>query len=67
MSYREHNRDKEIPRMLSVEEVTRILGISRKTLYRYVSNRDIVAYKFGRNLKFKPKDLEEFIEKHKKG
>lgn len=38
------------------------LSISKPTLYRLVSQRKIKFYKIGGSLKFKRKDLEQYIE-----
>lgn len=38
------------------------LGITLRTLYRLIDEGQIPAYKFGRVLRLKTKEVEEFIE-----
>lgn len=53
-------------KLLNLSETAEILGIKRPTLYNWVNERRIPFVKVGRLVKFDPKDLREFIEKHKK-
>ncbi len=46
---------------LSLKEVSKYLGVSDKTVYRMVSNREIPHYKIGRKLVFDTKDLDQFL------
>ncbi|MEW6188843.1 MAG: helix-turn-helix domain-containing protein [Actinomycetota bacterium] len=66
MSLNEINSGGRLERMLSTDEVLKILGVSRKTLYRYVKSGSLKCYKFGRDLKFKESDIKAFIEAHEK-
>jgi len=52
-------------RLLNVKEAARLLNISPNTLYSWVSQKRIPFVKLGRKTGFDPKDLEEWIEKHK--
>jgi len=53
-------------KLLNLSETAEILGLKRPTLYNWVNERRIPFVKVGRLVKFDPKDLREFIEKHKK-
>jgi len=48
---------------LIVSEVADRLGVSKMTVYRMISEKEIKAYKFGRAFRIKPEDLEDYIEK----
>jgi len=60
------NNRQGLTRMLSIEEVSQILGLAKRTIYRYVKTGELKAYKFGRDLKFKQEDVKTFIEAHEK-
>jgi len=52
--------------MLTTKELLQVLRIGRTTLYRYMDQGKIRAYKYGRDLKFKESDIKAFIEAHEK-
>ncbi len=60
----ETNRNKDIPEMLTVKEVLKILKISRTTLYRMIEKGELKVYRFGRSIRVKQDDLRAFIEEH---
>ncbi len=67
MNNNETQKDKGLSRMLTTKEVLEILRISRSTLYRYMEQGQLKAYKFGgKDLKFKESDIKAFIEAHEK-
>ena len=47
--------------LLKSDEAAEELGISPKTLYKWVSQRRIRYVKIGSKLRFRPSHLEEFI------
>ena len=47
--------------LLKIDEAAQELGISPKTLYKWVSQRRIRYVKVGSKLRFLPSHLEEFI------
>jgi len=47
---------------LKVPEAAAILGISRRTLYNWVSARLIASYKIGRSVRFKRSEIESLFE-----
>ena len=52
--------------MLSVEEVSKRLNVSKITIYRWITKGRLKAYKMGRNLmRIEEKDLEKFLEQRK--
>ncbi len=46
-------------------EVAEHLGLSRMTVYRYVKDKKLRAYKFGTHHRVRKSDLVTFIERHK--
>jgi excisionase family DNA binding protein len=65
MSHHDNKRDKVIGKMLTSKEVRERLRIGRATLYRWIDQGKLKPYKFGRNLKFDEKEIEEFISSHR--
>jgi len=51
--------------LLSMTDVSRILGISRNTLYSWLYQRRVTCVKVGRLNKFHPCDIEKFIKDHR--
>ena len=47
---------------LSTKAAARRLGITPRTLYRFINDGDLVAYKFGRVIRLKKADVDAFIE-----
>jgi excisionase family DNA binding protein len=48
---------------LSPQELAVYFGVSLKTIYRRIENREIPFYKIGRSIKFKKEDIEKYIDK----
>jgi excisionase family DNA binding protein len=46
---------------LSTKEAAEQLGITLRSLYRFIDEGDLVAYKFGRVIRIQQADLESFI------
>jgi len=46
---------------MTAEETCRYLKITQRTLYRYLRNRQIPAFKLGKEWRFVRSDLEEWI------
>jgi excisionase family DNA binding protein len=51
-------------RLLTMEEASEYLGISKLTLYGWVSARKLGFVKVGRLVKFKQPDLDKWIDQH---
>jgi excisionase family DNA binding protein len=47
---------------LSTQEASRRLGITTRTLYRFVDQGDLPAYRMGRVIRLKATDIDTFIE-----
>lgn len=55
--------NKEQTLFLTAEEVATILGLKKSTIYALVKRGELPAYQFGKSVKFKRSDLDEYIEK----
>lgn len=60
---KENNNDE----IMTVSEVAKYLKISEVTTYKFVQEGKIPAFKIGRHWRVKKSDLNEFIEKLKRG
>ncbi|HEX3980418.1 MAG TPA: helix-turn-helix domain-containing protein [Acidimicrobiales bacterium] len=49
-------------RWLSTKEASNRLGVTLRSLYRFIDEGDLVAYKFGRVIRLQETDVERFIE-----
>ena len=47
---------------LSTQEAARRLGVTTRTLYRFVDQGELPAYRMGRVIRVKANDVETFIE-----
>jgi excisionase family DNA binding protein len=47
---------------LSTQEAARRLGITTRTLYRFVDQGELPAYRMGRVIRLKAADVDSFIE-----
>ena len=47
---------------LSTAEAARYLGITSRTLYRFIDEDQIPGYRFGRVIRLKQDDVDRFIE-----
>ena len=47
---------------LSVDELSQITGLKRATIYAKRSRRELPAYKFGRELRFRRSEIEEWMQ-----
>lgn len=47
---------------LSTADAARSLGITPRTLYRFIDQGELPAYRFGRVIRVKKKDVDAFIE-----
>jgi excisionase family DNA binding protein len=47
---------------LSTQEAARRLGITTRTLYRFIDQGELPAYRFGRVIRLKADEVESFIE-----
>jgi excisionase family DNA binding protein len=49
-------------RWLSTKEASEVLGVTLRSLYRFIDEGDLVAYKFGRVIRIQQTDVEQFIQ-----
>ena len=47
---------------LSTAEAAKYLGITQRTLYRFIDQGEIAAFRFGRVIRLKQDDVDQFIE-----
>ena len=60
------NNDLEIEKeFFTISEIMKILQLSRMTIYRYINNGKLQAYKFWKDYRVKNEDFEKFIKEHK--
>ena len=52
--------------ILTIEEVAKFLKLSEPTIYR-LKNTGLPYFKIGRNVRFKKKDILDWLEENKKG
>lgn len=51
--------------LLTINEVLKIAGISRNTLYRDIASGKIKVIKFGKNTRFKKSDVDAYAKNKK--
>jgi excisionase family DNA binding protein len=51
-------------RLLTAREVAELLSISPKTVYAYVERNSIPHYKIEASVRFRPKDVAEWLRRH---
>ena len=49
-------------RLLDVVEVAKILGVSKQMIYKLEKNGDLPCVQIGRRKKFRPEDIEKYID-----
>ena len=49
-------------RWMSTKEASDYLGVNLRTLYRFIDEGDLAAYKFGRVIRLKEDDVVAFVE-----
>jgi excisionase family DNA binding protein len=47
---------------LSTAEAAKSLGITARTLYRFINEGQLTAYRFGRVIRLKTSDVDAFVE-----
>lgn len=53
---------KELPTIYTLKEVQEILGVTQRTLYRWIDAGSLKAFKAGRTWRVSEEALQEFIE-----
>ena len=49
-------------RWMSTKEASERLGVTLRTLYRFIDEGQLAAYKFGRVIRLKESDVDDFID-----
>ena len=52
----------KLPRLLTVQEVSRILHLGRSTVYKLIQLGELPCVRFGRSVRVRLEDIEEFIK-----
>ena len=52
---------KQVPLMLSVEQAAEQLGVSTKTIRRWITSRELHVHKLGRRVLIADEDLAAFV------
>ncbi len=50
---------------LTVEAIAKELGLTEDTIRNYIRNKQLIAYRMGRDYRIKPEDYEKFLEKRR--
>lgn len=53
-------------KLLTINEITAILKVSKLTIYRYIKAGKLPAYKVGRDYRVKQQEFNKFLERAKK-
>ena len=48
---------------MSTAAAARYLGLTQRTLYRFIDDGDLPAFRFGRVIRLKRSDVDDFIER----
>lgn len=46
---------------LTVDQVKTMLGVSDRTVFRYIKKGDLKGFKMGKEWRFEPSDIDDFI------
>lgn len=49
--------------LMNLEQVAKRLGVSGRTVVRFVENGELIGFKVGKNWKFEEADVEAYIQK----
>ena len=58
----ENRRNGRATQWLGTKDAAARLGITLRSLYRFIDEGDLAAYKFGRVIRLKEEDVDRFIE-----
>ena len=56
--------DSNTTELLTVDQVSKVLNVSKTSVYRLVSSRSLPFFKLGHNLRFRKDDVLEFMNKN---
>ena len=49
-------------KLLTIDDVCQLLGVAKQTVYCWISEKRITVIKIGNRVRFRSKDIEEFVE-----
>jgi len=52
--------------LLNIKQVQEILGISERTAFRLLKDKKLKGFKVGREWRFEPSDIDDFIERQRR-
>lgn len=55
----------KLPRFYTIAEVADLLVVSTRTVRRWISDRELLAHKFGRQVRISEIDLRAFVERRR--
>jgi excisionase family DNA binding protein len=53
--------------LLDVNGLAQLLGISRQSVYRMIARRELVPYRIGERLRFRPEEVDAYLERQREG
>ena len=56
---------RNIPQLMSVEELADYLGLRKQTLYNWLHQKKISGIKIGKVWRFERNEIEKWLKKHK--
>ena len=56
---------KETEELLTVNELMKMLKLSRPTIYRYIDQNRFIVYKMGKTLRISKQSVLDFLSQHK--
>lgn len=54
-----------LPSMLNVEQIALQVGVSIKTVRRWIENRELHCHRLGRSIRVSEEDLIAFLNRHR--
>ena len=54
-----------LPRMLNVEQIAEQVGVSIKTVRRWIKRREVHCHRLGRTIRVSEEDLIAFLNRHR--
>ena len=55
------------PALMTIGQTAEVLQVSTKTIRRWIKNGDLIAHRFGRQLRIGESDLQAFIRMRREG
>jgi excisionase family DNA binding protein len=52
--------------LLDVKQIQDVLGVSERTVFRLIKSGELHGFKVGREWRFEPSDIDDYIERQRK-